>query len=106
MLQRQISDAWSLQRATATSAPQGLLMHKIEDHPSEQPFVNPRPPKRARDNETGILRVEVGEQRLNGGRVASVGQVEMCSACSLGHGMVTPVAFLDGLRKAAQRHAL
>ena len=81
-------------------------MHEIERHPAEQPFVNPRMSKGAGYDEIGVLRVEVGEQRLDGVGSPVLAQSEMCSARSLGHEMVTPVAFLDGIRKSAQRHTL
>ena len=44
-------------------------MHEIERHPAEQPFVNPRMSKGAGYDEIGVLRVEVGEQRLNRGQL-------------------------------------
>ena len=40
-------------------------MHEIERHPAEQPLVNPRMSKGAGYDEIGVLRVEVGEQRLD-----------------------------------------
>jgi hypothetical protein len=52
------------------------------------------------------MRVEVGEQRSTAVGSPVLAQSEMCSARSLGHAMVRPVAFLDGIRKAAQWHAL
>ena len=69
--------AWALfpSRLVRHQDRQGLLMHEVERHPAELPFVKPRMSKRASDDKISVLGVEVGEQGLDRGQIAGVGPV-------------------------------
>jgi hypothetical protein len=83
----------------------GLLMHEVGSPLRTTPRKSANILTRPR-HEVGILRVEAGGQRSTAVGSPVLAQSEMCSAHWLGHEMVGPVAFLDGIRKAAQWQAL